>query len=369
MESVKRLGGGQTRSLLDLPGDNFGPGRELQLTGDNHGFAGLDAFCDDSEIALSLPRFYLAQLQRRIGLHHEDIRPVLTDLNRAARHEFRILQHVQNQTNVHELRRPERTVGVWCHAPQLDRAGAWLHGVVDKIESARARRDAVVSGIGHHLQVWIIQIAPNEWKVGLGDRKVGVDRVHPHDRKERYVPARGHHVPDVDVAHTGPAFNGRFDVAMVEIYLSRRDRGLRSTRAGLRRVPFLGGGDVLRAQLLLTLQGRLIQGQIRLGAGEGSFIRPRIDPEKQIAFLHVRAVLEFAGNNLTAYLGLNLDRFVGGSRANFVEIKGNILLDHLRYLHRPRRGGWRGLRPADKGPDQQEQDNEGNDPSDNLDAL
>jgi hypothetical protein len=116
----------------------------------------------------------------------------------------------------------------------------------------------------------------------------------------------------------------------------------------------------------MAFQGRLVQGQIRLGTGEDSFIRPRIDPEKQIAFLHVCPVLEFAGNNLTAYLSLNLDRLVGGSRADFIEVKGNILLDYLRYLHRPRRGRWCGCLPANKGPEEQEQDDESYDPSDDF---
>src|SRR5205085_5288130 len=126
-------------------------------------FAGLHPVSDQGEIALRLAGFYLTQFQRQIGFHHENIRTVLPDLDRGARHQLRVFQDVEDQSDLHELRRPQGVVRVRRDAAQLYRAGAGLHGVIDEIERAWARLDVVPVRIGHYFQVRIGQVPPNEW--------------------------------------------------------------------------------------------------------------------------------------------------------------------------------------------------------------
>ena len=115
---------------------HFHSGRQLQLAGSHDHFARFDAFVDDDEIALRLARFHLSQIESGIRFHNENVRTVLADLDRTARHELRVLQDVQNQPHLHELRRPERPVGIRRHAAELHRARARLNGVVDEVKLA-----------------------------------------------------------------------------------------------------------------------------------------------------------------------------------------------------------------------------------------
>src|ERR1044072_8763781 len=61
---VKRFGVRQTRTLLNFARNNLGAGRELQLPGNHHGLTSFDALRDHGEIALALPRFHLAEVER-----------------------------------------------------------------------------------------------------------------------------------------------------------------------------------------------------------------------------------------------------------------------------------------------------------------
>src|SRR5438046_5656240 len=105
---VERCAARQSRAPLDFLGDNLGPRRELQLPGNDHGFPGIDAFRNDGEIALALPGLNLPEIKRRIRFDHENIWPVLTNLDRATWDEFRILQNIEAEAHMDELRRPKR---------------------------------------------------------------------------------------------------------------------------------------------------------------------------------------------------------------------------------------------------------------------
>ena len=114
---------------------------------------------------------------------------------------------------------------------------------------------------------------------------------------------------------------------------------------------------------------RLRLRKLTLGLHERRLVRPGINREKGITFFYVSTVLEIAGGDLPADLSLYLDGFKRRARSDLIEVKGNVLLDYLRYIHRPRRRRSRGLLPADKGPEEQEQNDEGHDPSKNFDTF
>ena len=198
--------------------------------------------------------------------------------------------------------------------------------MLDEIKSAGTGIGVVVFRISLNLHVGSAEIFSHERDVRFRDRKVGIDRVQTLDGQERRS-AGADDVPDVDIAQSGAAIDGRFDEAMVEIDLRSRDCGIRFLRVGLRGIQVLTGGHMFLAQLFLSFQVRLVQRRIGLGRSERGLVRAGIDREKEVAFFQIGAVFEMALRDLTADLRLDLDRLVRARGSDFIQIKGHIFLD------------------------------------------
>ena len=82
---------------------------------------------------------------------------------------------------------------------------------------------------------------------------------------------------------------------------------------------------------------RLCLRELPLCLIERGLVGPRINREKQVALLHVSAVLKVTRHDLPAHLRLHLNGFVGAAGADFIEIQGHIFGDDFRHQHRSRR--------------------------------
>jgi hypothetical protein len=71
---------------------------------------------------------------------------------------------------------------------------------------------------------------------------------------------------------------------------------------------------------------------------EGGLKRARVNCEKQIAFLHVGAILEMAPDDYATHLRLHLHSFVGSACPDFIEVNRHIFCDDFGYGHRTHRG-------------------------------
>ena len=77
---------------------------------------------------------------------------------------------------------------------------------------------------------------------------------------------------------------------------------------------------------------------MRLCLIESGLIWTRVDCEKRVTLLHIRAVLKMARDDLPAHLRLHLHGLVRRASADFVKINRHIFCHHLSNQSRPR---WR----------------------------
>src|SRR4029077_5043586 len=116
--------------------------RKRKLAGHHYGLIGFHAALDHGEVAfLPLARLDRAKIDSVIGLHHENKRPALANLNGLRRDKRGVLKHVQDETDPHKFRRPQRAVGIRRDPAGFHCPGAWLHRVVNEVKIARAWRD------------------------------------------------------------------------------------------------------------------------------------------------------------------------------------------------------------------------------------
>src|SRR5204863_3077473 len=115
-----------------------------------------------------------ANIDSVVGFHHEDEWPALADLDRLRWHKRRILEHVENETHLHKLRRPQCPVGIGRDGASFYGSGARLHCVVDEVKIARARFDRTIRQIGLHLHVGPADISSYKRKIVLSYSEVVV---------------------------------------------------------------------------------------------------------------------------------------------------------------------------------------------------
>ena len=154
-----------------------------------------------------------------VRFHHVDERPLLTDLCRLIRNEHCCLFRVQNEFYVYELAGPKVVIRVAHRGPQIDRATAVLHRVIEKLDAAGLGRTLQVRGDPDcRSQQAARHLSLNFRKITLGDRKIRIDRVEPLDREERCGIGL-HHVSHIHQARPGPTVDRRMDVAVFEVKL------------------------------------------------------------------------------------------------------------------------------------------------------
>ena len=101
---------------------------------------------------------------------------------------FAFFSVFENKPHADKLRRPKSAVRIWRDGAGSDRAGAGLHSVVDEIQLAGSRRNAVVLGPRLRLsQFGPLRVLPNQRNIGLGDCEIGVDRVESLHSDKRWT--------------------------------------------------------------------------------------------------------------------------------------------------------------------------------------
>ena len=176
-----------------------------------------------------------------------------------------------------------------------------------------------------------------------------------------------HDVADVDESLSGAAVDGRTNVAVAEFNFRRFDRGVVDFHRFFRAADGRARGFSVRlervvvgSQLLILFAGNdalfdegsisfdlrrphfsrassramlasacffsaAVAGEICLRLFETCFKRPRVDREKQLAFLYVRAVGEMKLHDPARYLGLDRDGLARDDFAERVEIARDVL--------------------------------------------
>src|SRR5260370_42624063 len=104
-----------------------------------------------------------------------------------------------------------------------------------------------------------------------------------------------------------------FYEAPIEVHLGSFGRCLGLLRVRHGRVVVLLRYDLSSTQVLLSLQSHLIQLGLRFRLVENGLIRARIDCEKQVAFLHVSAILKITRDDYATDRPPHQHSFVAGA--------------------------------------------------------
>ena len=94
---------------------------------------------DHHVVSLALPEFHGPQFSRVIRFHDIYKRALLADLRGLIRNQHRSLFGRQYELDVNKLPRPEVTIGIAKRGPQIHRAAAVLHGVIEKFDAPNSR--------------------------------------------------------------------------------------------------------------------------------------------------------------------------------------------------------------------------------------
>src|SRR5207249_11524773 len=167
---------------------------------------------------LTLAWLHRTKVDSIVRFHYEHERPALANLDGLRRHERGVVEHVQNKTDQHKLRRPQGAIRVRRDAAGFHCSGTGLHCVVYEIKIAGTRRDRAVSQIGLHLHVWAAEIFSDERQIVFGHGEVGINRIEALTGDDRL--SRGSKkIAYAKIAQSYSSVVGRFDVAIIKIYM------------------------------------------------------------------------------------------------------------------------------------------------------
>src|SRR5260370_4872434 len=200
------------------------------MDSDNHGHVSYDTILDKHEIALlALPRCYSTKLDRVVSFHHENERTALAHLHGLRRHKVGVLENVQNETNMHKLRRPEHAIGIRRDPTSSHGSGTVLYRVVDEIQIADPRRNRTIREGGFYFYIRTAEILSHEREIVLRHGEISVNGVQTLYRYKGRA-GRSNQVADINIAKTNSSVAGRFDEAIITVHLSRFGRCLRLFR-------------------------------------------------------------------------------------------------------------------------------------------
>ena len=132
-----------------------------------------------------------------------------------------------------------------------------MHRVVDEIQIADPWRNRTIRKVGFYFYIWTAEIFSHERQIVLGDGEVRVNGVQTLYRDKSRA-GRSNQVADINIAKTNSSVDGRFDEAIIKVYLSAFSRRLRLLRVCQSSVVVLLRDHVSRAQAFLSFQRRLI---------------------------------------------------------------------------------------------------------------
>src|SRR4030095_5422950 len=237
---------------------DFRSRRKRKLASDNHGLVWFHTALDYSEIALlTLPRRDRTKLDSVVRFHYEHERPGLANLHGLRWHKRGALECVQNEADEDKFGWPQCAIGIRSDPTSFHSYGAGLHCVVDEIQIADPRRNRTIREIGFYFYIRTTEIFSHQRQIVLGDREVRVNGVQTLYRDKSRA-GRSNQVADINIAKTNSSVDGRFDEAIIKVYLSRFGRCLRLFRVRQSNVVVLLRDHLSRTQVFLSLERRRI---------------------------------------------------------------------------------------------------------------
>src|SRR5438876_26365 len=159
--------------------------RKRKLAGDNNGLASFYTALDHDEIALlALAWSDRTKIDSVVGFDHKHKRPALANLHGLRRDKHCVLERVQDETDTHKFRRPQRAIGIRRDPAGFHCSGTGLYCVIDEIQVAHARRDRAVGQVGLNFHVWPTEIFSHQRQIVFGHGDVGVNRIETLNRYE-----------------------------------------------------------------------------------------------------------------------------------------------------------------------------------------
>src|SRR5205814_4361436 len=117
--------------------------RAPQLPVGHHALVGIEALGDHALVADRPVHRHRPQLDRIIGLHHEDVAAVLADLDRAARDRYGVGFHAERARDIHELAGPQALVGIVEDRLERNGPGGGIDLIVEEENLAGDRRAGI----------------------------------------------------------------------------------------------------------------------------------------------------------------------------------------------------------------------------------
>src|SRR5262245_5858803 len=317
-------------------GIDFLTGTHFQQTIHDHSFAGGQALADHLHSGVQCAEFHGTEgCYVVLADNHNQFLPLHAD-HRALRHKHGLIAGANQyaQTNTYLPR--EHTLLEITYASHTSRAPLAIYSIIQKVDVTRVEKILLVlqRKLNRHLhfvlvtgknffeRVVITDVAQQRTLIYV---RIGIDRVHRDDRRQRFFSLRRNQVAHGDIGETRVAIDWRSDPAKFQVKsgtfqcgASRQKRALGLQEGGAGFVKISGGRRSLFAKLFgpIVVRGRQFQGRVRLivfalGAILVGLIGARIDYEQDLSLLDHIAVLELHFREIAADFRANLNRAQG----------------------------------------------------------
>ena len=128
-----------------------------------------------------------------------------------------------------------------------------MHCVVDEIQIADPRRHRTIGKVGFYFYIRTAEIFSHKRQIVLGDGEIRVNGIQTLYRDKSRA-GGSNQVADINIAKTNSSVDGRFDEAIIKVYLSSFGGCLRLLRVCQSNVVVLLHNHLSRTQILLSLE-------------------------------------------------------------------------------------------------------------------
>ena len=348
------------------------PSRAFWYAFDNDFVSGLQSVGDLPHRADALARFYRANTHLVVLIDHCDLEVALQFGHRFLWNNERILHRVRYEPHFAKLSGPQHGVRIRKGHVIVNRTCFGIQVSIQRIKFSFSRIDLAVAenqieidAFEQGFALGCIRVARKEiGECTLAHSYVGFDRINLRHRRERTGCCRTHQIADLIIRESGQPVDWRNDFCVAKIELGllngcfvRFDVCFAGSRSRDGGVSFLIADHLFIEQIDRALLIRiglcpigLVFGLSSLGLSERSLERPRIDLEKEIAFLYKTAFLVIARDNVALHLRVDVGINETVQRRNPFEHARHIARLHRCHLNfgRSRTGLWRFARASCK---------------------
>ncbi|CAI3801754.1 hypothetical protein GLGCALEP_02817 [Pseudomonas sp. MM221] len=356
-------GAGLAWSVLAAVFDHFYLGAFTQAVGafQHQPVAGLQAFEDDTVLAIAGANLELAHVHRVLGVDHIGKGTVIAKLDGCCRRHHHLLEGIGQQAHVDELVGEQGQVLVLEAALELEGTGGGVDLVVDAAQHAGGLQLAVTAVPGLDRQAGATAVAfQHSAQFGFRQGERNADRLGLGNHHQRGGVVGCHQVAQVELAQAHAAVDWRTNLGEVEVQagivdlcLVGLDQPLELRHLCFGGVEGLLGNTVFGVQAFVAGQVDLGVFQLRLVLRQGAFsllkgdaVRARVDFSEQVAGLDLLAFLEVDFYQLASHAAAHIDRVGGGDRAQGLVVKREVAYPHRLDPYRHRVAGTAEARAA-----------------------